>query len=317
MTPHAPIFTGLLAACLLAAASTPAPARQHLRERLVQRAQPQAQEARHGERAPLPPGVRVEHDIAYGPDPRQRYDVYLPAHARPDAPILFMVHGGGWRRGDKGMRNVVGNKAAYWLQRGFVFVSANYRMEPDADPLVQAGDVAAALASLQGRAGRWNADPAKTILMGHSAGAHLVALLGSNPAGLLRQAGAHRPLGVVSLDSGALDVPALMGQPRLPQLYRDAFGTDPAYWASVSPQQQLERGALPMLLVCSSGRRFPTSPCAEARKFAARAAGLSVPMQVLPEALKHGEINDQLGQPSAYTDAVSAWIQRALMQVRR
>ena len=317
MTPHSPTFIGLLAACLLATASSPAPAQQRLRERIQQRMQPQSENTGHGERAPLPPGVRVERDIAYGPDPRQRFDVYLPAHARPDAPILFMVHGGGWRRGDKGMRSVVGNKAAFWLQRGFVFVSANYRMEPDADPLAQAGDVATALAALQRRARGWNADPAKTMLMGHSAGAHLVALLGSDPAGLLRQAGAQRPLGVVSLDSGALDVPALMGQPRLPQLYRDAFGSDPAYWRSVSPQQQLERDALPMLLVCSSGRRFPTSPCAEARKFAARADALSVPMQVLPEALEHGEINDQLGQPSAYTDAVSAWIQRALTQVRR
>lgn len=317
MTPHSPTFIGLLAACLLATASHPAPAQQHLRERILQRMQPQSENTGHGERAPLPPGVRVERDIAYGPDPRQRYDTYLPAHARPDAPILFMVHGGGWRRGDKGMRNVVGNKAAYWLQRGFVFVSANYRMEPDADPLAQAGDVATALASVHRRARGWNADPHKTMLMGHSAGAHLVALLGSDPDNLLRRAGARRPLGVVSLDSGALDVPALMGQPRLPPLYRDAFGSDPAYWAAVSPQQRLERGALPMLLVCSSGRRFPTSPCAEARKFAARAASLSVSMQVLPEALEHGEINDQLGQPSAYTDAVSAWIQGALMQVRR
>ena len=316
MAQRFPIHIGLLALCLVATASAPVPAQQRLRERILQRMQPQTEDAGRGERTPLPPGVRVERDIAYGPDPRQRYDVYLPAHARPDAPILFMVHGGGWRRGDKRMPNVVGNKAAYWLQRGFVFVSANYRMEPDADPLVQAGDVAAALASVQRRARQWHADPAKALLMGHSAGAHLVALLGSNPEGLLRQAGAQRPLGVVSLDSGALDVPALMDQPRLPQLYRDAFGADPAYWASVSPQQQLGRGALPMLLACSSSRHRPSSPCAEANKFAARANALSVPVQVLPEALQHGEINDQLGLPSAYTDAVAAWIQRALMQVR-
>ena len=311
------LFVGLLALCMLATTSAPLPAQQRLRERIQQRLQPQSENTGRGERASLPPGVRVEREIAYGPDPRQRYDVYLPGHARPGAPILLMVHGGGWRRGDKGMRNVVGKKAAYWLPRGVVLVYAQYRMEPDSDPLVQAGDVAAALASVQRRARQWHADPAKTILMGHSAGAHLVALLGSDPTGLLRQASADRPLGVVALDSGALDVPALMSQPRLPQLYRDAFGSDPAYWRSVSPQQQLERDALPMLLVCSSDRRFPTSPCAEARGFAARAAALSVPMRVLPEALEHGEINDQLGQPSAYTDAVSAWIQRALMQVRR
>ena len=306
----------LLASCLLASTAAPARPQQPLRERIAQHI-----EHRRGEPAPapasLPAGTRLLQDIAYGAHPRQRSDVYLPAHARPDAPILLMVHGGGWHRGDKRMASVVGNKAAHWLDRGFVFVSVNYRLQPDADPLLQAADVAAALASVQRRAREWRANPAATVLMGHSAGAHLVALLGSRPDALLRQAGAQRPLGVVSLDSGALDVPALMGQPRLPQLYRDAFGSDPAYWASVSPQQQLARGAVPMLLVCASSRRFPTSPCAEARKLAARAARLSVPTQVLPQVLQHGAINDQLGLPSAYTDAVSAWIQRALMQVSR
>lgn len=311
---NATAIAPLLALCLLATAATPAPAQQHLRERIAQR-----MEQRRGHDAPapaaLPAGTRVERDLAYGPDPKQRYDVYLPAHARPEAPILFMVHGGGWRRGDKRMPNVVDNKAAYWLEKGFVFVSVDYRLEPEADPLQQARDVAAALASVQRRAGQWHADPAKTLLMGHSAGAHLVALLGSDPTGLLRKAGARRPLGVVSLDSGALDVPALMSQSRLPQLYRNAFGSDPAYWRSVSPQQQLDRNGLPMLLVCSSTRRVPTSPCDEARKFARRADALSVPMQVLPEPMAHGEINSQLGLPSAYTDAVSGWVDRALMQV--
>src|SRR5690606_27504205 len=100
MTQRSPIPTGLLALCLVATAAAAAPpAKQRLRDRILQRMQPQTEAAGHGERAPLPPGVRVERDIAYGPDPRQRYDVYLPAHARPDAPILFMVHGGGWRRG--------------------------------------------------------------------------------------------------------------------------------------------------------------------------------------------------------------------------
>ena len=93
-------------------------------------------------------GTRVERDIAYGADPAQRYDVYLPAHAKPNAPILFMVHGGGWRRGDKAYANVVEHKAAHWLSKGYVFVSANNRLLPQADPLQQARDVAAAVASI-------------------------------------------------------------------------------------------------------------------------------------------------------------------------
>ena len=257
----------------------------------------------------LPAGTRVRRDIAYGPDPAQRYDVYLPANAKADAPILFMVHGGGWRRGDKAYSNVVGNKAAHWLAKGHVFVSANNRLVPAADPLTQARDIAAAVASVQKHAPQWGADPKRTILMGHSAGAHLVALLGADPR-LLADAGAVRPLGVVSLDSGALDVPALMGQRRVPKLYQDAFGADPAYWRSASPQQQLTRNALPMLLVCASERQFPTSPCDEARKFARQAEALRVPMAVQPEPLDHGEINKTLGLPSDYTGRVGAWIDR-------
>ncbi len=316
------LATTLFSTALLATTAAPGQAQQRLRfgQRWQQQhAQPRFQRQRAENTTAartLPPGTRVERNIQYGGDPKQAYDVYLPAQPRPNAPILFMVHGGGWRRGDKASPGVVGNKANYWLKQGFVFVSVNNRLVPEADPLNQARDVAAALASVQQHARQWGASSDKVVLMGHSAGAHLVDLLGSKPE-LMRQAGAQRPLGVVSLDSGALDVPALMGQRRVPQLYSDAFGADPAYWRSVSPQQQLTRGGVPMLLVCSSTRHFPTSPCDEAKKLKLRGDTLGVAIQILPEAMKHGEINANLGLPSAYTQAVSNWIDRALMQVSR
>ena len=109
-----------------------------------------------------------------------------------------------------------------------------------------------------------------------------------------------------------LDVAALMSQRRVPQFYRNAFGNDPAYWAATSPLAQLRRDALPMQLVCSRTRRFPTSPCDEARTFASKAATLGVAMQVLPEPLDHGQINHDLGAPSAYTDAVAAYVDALL-----
>ena len=297
--------TAVLAAIVaLSALSAPGHAQQRLRQLIEQR-----REAREsGETAPLPAGTRVERDIAYGTDPRQRYDVYLPVNAKPGAPILLMVHGGGWRRGDKTSPGVVGNKAAHWLARGFVFVSVNNRLLPDADPVQQAGDVAAAVASVQKRAPQWRADPARMVLMGHSAGAHLVALLGASPS-MLRQAGALQPLGVVALDSAAMDVPQMMEKPLLPDVYAAAFGSDPKFQRAASPFHQLTRQALPMLLVCSSRR--PDS-CPQGRALAQKASSHGVPMQVLPQNLSHGEINDQLGLPSAYTRAVSAWIDRLL-----
>ena len=177
-----------------------------------------------------------------------------------------------------------------------------------ADPLQQARDVAAAVASVQARAPHWGADPQRMVLMGHSAGAHLVALLGSAPS-ILADAGAMRPLGVVALDSAAMNVPAMMEHPVLPGIYDAAFGSDRGFWAAASPFHRLDRNALPMLIVCSSQRR---DSCPQGKALAVKASGLGIPMQVLPEDLSHGEINHQLGQPSAYTRAVSDWIDRLL-----
>ena len=281
--------------------ASPQAGAQGLRERMQQ-----MREASRQERpVAVPAGGTAIRNVAYGPDPAQRFDLYLPANPSR-APVVFYVHGGGWANGDKTNPGLA-NKLAYWLPKGYAVISSNYRMVPVAMPLEQTRDVARGVALAQRRAGEWKRDPARVVLMGHSAGAHLVALLGADP-GLLAEAGARPPLGVVSLDSGALDVPALMSQRRVPKLYHDAFGADPAYWRSVSPQQQLGRDGVPMLLVCASERSFPTSPCDEARKLAKRAEALRVPMRVQPEPLNHGEINKDLGLPSDYTGRVGAWI---------
>lgn len=287
-----------LMAARFSADASPAPDRL---ERLAQ-----LREASRRERAvALPAGARAVRNVVYGADPAQRFDVYLPNGVR-HVPVFFFVHGGGWANGDKTNPGVE-NKIDFWLAKGYAVISANYRMLPEAAPLQQARDVAQAVATAQRRAGEWNLDPAHFVLAGHSAGAHLVALLGADPK-LLAAVGAQRPLGVVSLDSGALDVPALMGMPRLPKLYRNAFGDDENYWVSTSPQHQLGRAALPMLIVCSSERRFPSSPCDEGRKLAQKAAQLGVRMEVLSEPMSHAEINRELGLPSAYTEAVAKFV---------
>lgn len=292
-----------LMAARFSAEASPAPDRL---ERLTQ-----LREASKRERAvALPAGARAVRNVAYGADPVQRFDVYLPKGVR-HAPVFFFVHGGGWANGDKTNPGIE-SKIEFWLAKGYAVISANYRMLPEAAPLQQARDVAQAVATAQRRAGEWKLDPAHFVLAGHSAGAHLVVLLGADPK-MLADAGARRPLGVVSLDSGALDVPALMDMPRLPKLYRNAFGADRDYWAAVSPQHRLNSAALPMLIVCSSERRFPSSPCDEGRKLAQKAARLGVRMEVLPEPMSHAEINRELGLSSAYTEAVAKFVDSLAM----
>lgn len=244
----------------------------------------------------------VKRNIAYGSDEEQRFDVYAPDQAR-HAPVILLVHGGGWRRGDKDSRRVLENKLARWLPRGFAIVTVNYRLLPKTRPLEQAQDVARALAAAQSMAASWGGDRQKFILMGHSAGAHLVALLSAKPA-LAAAEGAKPWLGSVLLDSAALNVPALMANRHLP-LFDRAFGSDPSYWQAISPYHQLSQRSAPILAVCSSQR---ADSCHQAREFVARAESFGTRAALLGQDLSHGEINELLGAESQYTSAVDAFL---------
>jgi arylformamidase len=250
----------------------------------------------------LPPNVRVERDVAYGTDPKQRFDVYIPAKAS-HAPVMFLVHGGGWRIGDKAGRAVVENKVRHWTGAGFIVISTNYRLLPAADPITQAEDVARAVAFAQGRLAGWGGDPDRMVLVGHSAGAHLVALLATDETIIAHQA-ARPVIGTIILDSAALDVEELMLSPHLP-LYDAAFGVRRTYWQAASPFKQLGAGGAPLMLVCSTLR---TESCPQATKFAKRAKSLGVAVHLLKEPLSHRQINEQLGTEGAYTESIDTFL---------
>ncbi|SCX68150.1 alpha/beta hydrolase [Variovorax sp. EL159] len=252
-----------------------------------------------------PGGVRLLANQPYGPDARQRMDVYLPPNAQ-GAPVLVMVHGGAWMFGSKEAASVVSQKVEHWVRdQGFILVSVGYRFVPQVDVMQQAQDVARAVATAQASAPSWGGDAGRFVLMGHSAGAHLVALLSASPD-IARQQGARPWLGAVALDSAALDTAALMQRRHMP-FYDRVFGNDPAYWRTVSPTATLARGAPPMLLVCSTQRR--DGSCTQARAFAARIAATGGRAEVAPQDLSHAQINAELGLPGAYTATVDAFIQ--------
>jgi acetyl esterase/lipase len=295
----------IILAMLMLAAARPGAFAQPLRGR---------PDARHSEDDPdgdggvqesalLNTGVQVMRDVAYGRADDQRFDVYLPRSGTSNATVIFMAHGGGWYRGDKAMRSVVANKVAHWVSKGHVFISTNYRMLPQAAPVEQAEDIARAIIHAQRNAASWGGDPSKFILMGHSAGAHLVALVSAAPARAQRQ-GALPWLGSILLDSASLDVVDTMEGRHL-SLHDRAFDSDPAYWRQASPYHHLTLGAAPMLAVCSSQRK---SACPQAHRFTTKAVSLGIRAQVLEQALSHRDINELLGKPGGYTDAVDAFI---------
>ncbi|PZR34745.1 alpha/beta hydrolase [Caulobacter segnis] len=302
-------LTTLLTAAVVALAATSAADAQiglrgKMRERIAERLEAKRAEAERpiDLQAILPGARKLEQH--YGTDPAQALDVYLPPGKLRDAPILVMVHGGAWKIGDKANTGSIENKLKHWLPKGFIVVSVNYRLLPKAMAYEQAQDVAEALQWVQAYAEDWGGANRKIILMGHSAGAHLVALLSSKPSMV-----GQRWAGTVVLDSAVMKVSSTMAG-RHPKFYDEAFGPDPAEWAKASPMDQWTPSAEPMFLVCSTRR--PDKPCDDARAFQALAQRSGVAMPVLPQDLTHADINRTLGLPGAYTDAVDRFIAETL-----
>lgn len=249
-------------------------------------------------------------DIAYGPHPRQRFDVYLPA--RPQgAPTILYVHGGGWQRGDKAMRGLIEAKQRRWTAAGAIVISTNYRLVPDADPVEQARDVAQAVARAQAVVAGLGGDGDGFVLMGHSAGGHLVALLAASPA-MAREFDVNPWRASVLLDAGAIDVVSRLDH-GAPALFENAFGSDPAFWRAASPLHQLQAKTAPILAVCASLRR---DSCDDNRGFVDKARGLGGRAELLPKPLSHMQINRDLGEDNAYTREVEAFLRSVGVPLR-
>ena len=116
-------------------------------------------------------GFAVEQGISYGPEKRQKLDIYYPEMYQPEAPVIVFFYGGSWRRGDREKYRFIGQALS---SRGYLTVIPDYRLYPDVQFPAFVEDGAAAVSWITK-----NIDQSKEgiILLGHSAGAHLAALL--------------------------------------------------------------------------------------------------------------------------------------------
>ena len=251
-------------------------------------------------------------ELAYGSAPLQRLD-YWPGTSR-NAPLVVFVHGGGWKRGDKNMMRGSA-KLNHWQAQGYAVASVNYRLVPDATVEQQAADVAAALAYLKKNAARLGFDASRIALVGHSAGAHLVALVGTDPQ-WLRGAGLTLDdiSGVVPLDGAAYDVPAQMGENArlMGDTYEQAFGIDPARQKALSPTFQAAAPNAPASLILHVERRDGTAQSNGLGK-ALREAGTDATVQGFAgRGLRgHAAINRKLGEADyPATPVVDAFLKR-------
>jgi arylformamidase len=244
-------------------------------------------------------GERVEKDIAYseaGGD-RTRLDVYAPGEGTGH-PVVVWIHGGAWQIGDKAN---VQTKPKAFNGQGYVLVSINYRFHPAVTYKEQAGDIAGAVRWVREHAGDHGGDPNRIFLMGHSAGAHLAALVGTDDR-YLEKAGLKLGdlSGVVLLDGAGYDIPRQIRQallPRMKTMYTTVFTEDEARQRDASPITHVakDKHIPPFLILHVASRRDSK---AQSEALAANLREVGVEAKVVPaEGKTHATINRELGQP--------------------
>ena len=247
-------------------------------------------------------------------------DIYAPGGS--GLPVLVYVHGGGWTADNK---SSVDRKPEAFNAAGFVFISLNYRMLPEVDVVTEAQDVAHAVAWVHAHAGEFGGDASRIFLMGHSAGCHLVALVGTDGSYLQAEGLSLAALkGVVALDTQAYDITTLMSDPRASEAdtYRNAFGSDPDYWKKLSPLTYVapDQGIPPFIVAYSGGiaglQADSRAQAAGAFVQALQDAGVttSATAALLPAPDKtHGQINQEIGLPGdPVTQAIMEFLQRLI-----
>ncbi len=233
---------------------------------------------------------------------RQVLDVHAPAGAK-NLPVVFWIHGGGWQAGDKTM---VALKPKAFMDAGFVFVSINHRLLPGVDMGAITRDVASALGWVHKNIASHGGDPARLLVMGHSSGGQLAALMCTDD----RYAKAEGfPLaaikGCVPVDADTFDIPAIIEvaetRARAHQLplptygHRQKFGDDPARHRDFSAVTHVARDKdIPPFLILHIAGHPDTG--AQARRLAAvlGAAGIAAKVVAGREAT-HASINDNIG----------------------
>ncbi len=241
-------------------------------------------------------------DRAYGKDANQRLDVYSPRGAA-EAPIVVFFHRGEWTKGDK---SEVSYKPRFLNEHGIVFVSANYRLSPAVTHPAHIKDVAAAVRWVYDHAAEFGGSPQKIVVMGHSAGCHLVTLLALDPRYLADVGLRPNDLrGVVAWSGGAYDLVAKVnaGGTYAPYI-RQAFGDAESAWRDASPIAHVGDGAtMPPFLFASIQAGSDSHQAAEKLARAITSAKGRASVEVL-EDRTHTSANHLLGAPDDTTGAL-------------
>ena len=249
----------------------------------------------------------VTDTVAYGPDPKQAVDVIGPdivaSADQPLRPVVVFLHGGVWQSsleekpalgfvaeakrlrggwgniptnhgGDRRQHRHVGNAFA---AQGFVAVVASYRLAPVHRWPAAIEDAASIVALVKDKATSWGGDPARIVLVGHSAGGQLASLLVLDDRWLKAKRVDARSIAAVVAISGVFDLRAPLDDAQadggFARFVAPVFGADVATLRAASPIQQLQPFAVPVLLATASNDELAMRAQTEAMARAMRLRG--------------------------------------------
>ena len=248
----------------------------------------------------------VKRNIPYAEpaNEHQMLDVYAPENAK-SLPVIFWIHGGGWEVGDK--TSVQGKPKAF-VDKGYVFVSTNYRFLPNVDMETIVRDIAKSIHWVHDHIAQYGGDPKRLLVMGHSAGAQLAALICTDLR-YLKAEGLTIAIikGCVPVDADTYDVPLMietgaarrkaLGQPDPKFGHFEKFGSDPVKHRDLSAVNHVarEKGIPPFLLLYVADHP-ETSAQAKRLGSVLTEAGIAAKLFGANDT-DHSKLNDNLGLP--------------------
>jgi acetyl esterase/lipase len=256
--------------------------------------------------APAPVKLNVARDISYAEpaDARQKLDIYAPEGAK-NLPVVFWIHGGGWQAGDKSSIQL---KPQAFADRGFVFVSTSYRLLPNVEMITIFRDIAKSIRYVHDHIAEYGGDPKRLLVMGHSAGAQLAALISIDER-YLKAEGLSLAIikGCVPVDGDTYDVPAIIetaetrlrvhGMPMPRFGHRLKFGNDPAKHRDYSAVTHVAKGkGIPPFLILHVADHPDVSAQAQRLEAVLKDAGIPVKRFAAKET-NHNKLNENLGLP--------------------
>lgn len=248
--------------------------------------------------------VIVKKDVVYAEpaSPLHTLDVCASPSAK-NAPVMFWIHGGGWQGGDK---SDVAEKPRFFLEKGFVFVSVNYRLLPKIEMIDIFHDVAKAFRWVHGHIAEYGGDPKRVLVGGHSAGAQLAALISTDDRYLKAEGIEFTELiGCVPVDGDTYDVPAIIetvetrrrvhGQPQIQFGHREKFGYTAEKHREYSAVTHVAKGKnIPPFLILHVADHPDTSAQAFRLGAVLKVAGVKTTVFGAKET-SHVRLNDNLG----------------------